>query len=107
MRKIICFGLLSFLCVCRPSARAGDSPAAFRIGVPDGDYHEFAIAGDWAAYVKQFPHDADFVVGTSDPQKDWPFVLPGPADAWAGSKAHAFQIHFQMARPPAGQRDAC
>src|ERR1022692_4188043 len=74
----------------------------FQIGTADGDYHEFALAGNYGAYAQTFPHDAEFVVGTSDPAKDWPWIQPGPADSWAGSRAHAFKITFGLSEVTAG-----
>jgi alpha-mannosidase len=93
MKKTICLGLIC--CVLSVSVRAENKPV-FQIGVRDGDYREFAIAGDYTAYPKQFPHDVNFVAGQSDPGRDWPYVQPGPADAWAGNKSHTFTIHFQI-----------
>ena len=74
----------------------------FQIGTPDGDYKEFAIAGDYHTYPDQFPNDVDYTVGQSDPSKDWPYVLPGPSDAWAGNKSHTFKIHFQIPQQTQG-----
>ncbi|MDE3066215.1 MAG: hypothetical protein KGJ60_01550 [Verrucomicrobiota bacterium] len=102
MNKTIRSALLCCFGVGCLAFRATGGPAVFQIGVADGDYHEFAIAGDWAAYPKQFPHDTDFVVGRSDPARDWPYVLPGPADAWAGNKPHTFTIHFRIPQPAPG-----
>jgi len=100
MKKIICFSLLCQAWAGSLSAHAGREPATiFQIGVPDGDYREFAIAGNYATYSKLFPHDVNFVVGQSDPGRDWPYIQPGPADAWAGSKPHTFTIHFQIPGP--------
>ena len=74
----------------------------FQIGTPDGDYREFAIAGNYAAYPQQFPRDVDFIVGQSDPQRQWPFIQPGPMDSWAGSRPHAFKVSFVLADPVPG-----
>lgn len=78
------------------------APVVFQIGSPDSNYAEFAIAADWAAFARQFPDDATFVVGQSDPKRDWPYILPGPADAWAGSKSHTFKIKFQAPQALSG-----
>ena len=95
MKKLICLGLV--LLGSNGSVPAQDKEAAqlvtvFQIGVADGDYREFATAGNYQAYAQTFPHDADFVVGQSDSMKDWPWIQPGPSDAWAGSRAHTFKI---------------
>src|ERR1019366_6673970 len=53
MKKLLCLGLV--LIGWNYSARAQDKAAApaatvFQIGVADGDYREFALAGDYQAY---------------------------------------------------------
>ena len=75
----------------------------WQIGAPDDDYREFAIAGNYASYLKAFPHDVVFVVGRSDPKRDWPYVHPGPADLWAGGRSHRFNIVFHLERAPKGR----
>ncbi len=36
--------------------------------------------------------------------REWPYVHPGPEDAWAGSMPHTFQVAFALkAAPPAGE----
>lgn len=100
MKKIVCFFWTACLCVA--SGRAADGPVVFKIGTQDGDYHEFAIAGRQGEYSKSFPNDVNFVVGKSDVAQDWPYVLPGPADGWAGNKTHTFNIHFQAPETPSG-----
>ena len=80
MNKLLWIGLA---CLgWNQSAPAQDKAAApaatvFQIGVADGDYHEFALAGNYPAYPQTFPHDVDFTVGQSDPKKDWPWIQPG------------------------------
>ncbi len=101
MKRILKGCLLGGWILAGLSSRAA-LPVVFQIGAPDGDYREFAIAGDYAAYAKRFPDDVNFVVGQSDPAKDWPYVLPGPADAWAGNRPHTFVIYFQLPQPPTG-----
>jgi len=97
MKRMICFTLLCCAWTGGAFARAADAPAViFQIGVSDGDYRELAIAGNYAAFSKEFPHDVDFVAGQDDPGRNWPYVLPGPDDAWAGGKPHTFTIHFQI-----------
>jgi hypothetical protein len=68
----------------------------WRIGKPDGDYHEFAIAGQYPEYSRRFPGDVTYNVDTSRPDKDWPFIHPGPSDAWAGTRPHPFRIDFGL-----------
>jgi alpha-mannosidase len=100
-RRIIWHGLIGWAGVCCISACA-ENGVIFQIGVPDGEYREFAIAGKYEDYAKQFPHDVDFVVGQSDAGRDWPYIQPGPDDDWAGNKPHTFTIHFQIPKPTRG-----
>lgn len=57
----------------------------FQIGEPDGKADEFALAPDG---FRDFTDD-----GYSHPNSEnWPYVHPGPADAWAGARKHTFAI---------------
>ena len=78
---------------------AGEEPAPlWQIGTPDGDDREFALApGGYADYAT----DGFFVVGQSDPKRDWPYVHPGPTDPWAGGRPHTFTVAFGLDAPPA------
>ncbi len=59
---------------------------------------EFALApGGYASY-----RGDGFVVGRSDPKRDWPYVQPGPDDNWAGSRSHAFSVVFGVKARPSG-----
>ena len=94
MKRLTCLGLI--LLTSLSLVRAQEKAIVFQIGKQDGDYGEFAAAGNYAAYPQRFPHDVDFVVGQGDAQRDWPFIHPGPTDAWAGSRSHAFKIRFAL-----------
>jgi len=74
----------------------------WRIGEADGSWQEFAIAGKYADYQARFPNDVDFQIGKSDPGRDWPFIHPGPNDAWAGTRRHPFRVDFDVASVPTG-----
>jgi alpha-mannosidase len=79
------------------AAEPGMTPL-WEIGQPDRGNAEFALApGDYGRY----GDDGFFVVGASDPQRDWPYVHPGPADNWAGSRRHTFLIVFGLSAVPA------
>jgi len=73
----------------------------WRIGESDNSYDEFACARNYSAYASTFPQDVTYRIGQSTPKKDWCFVNPGPADAWAGARIHPFAIEFNLAQPPA------
>ncbi len=68
-----------------------DVETLWSIGTVDRDTRELALAPDG---YDRWEGDALFVVGRSDPARDWPYVHPGPHDAWAGGGAHAFTVVF-------------
>jgi hypothetical protein len=71
----------------------------WEIGKPDQDNRDLALApGDY----RKFQGDGFFVVGRSDPKRDWPYVHPGPDDTWAGTRPHIFAIVFALRTAPAG-----
>lgn len=62
------------------------------IGKKDNSAAEFALApGRYQDFLKEdFGwENRQYIVGHSDPKKDWPYVLPGPADAWGGTSPTA------------------
>jgi len=73
----------------------------WQIGQSDNNTAEFALAPDQHnQYPSRFPSEPMFVVGKSDPKKDFPYCQPGPVDGWAGSKSHTFTIVFGIAAIP-------
>lgn len=98
-----CLGPLTFT-VTLICSLAQTQPAApvWEIGKFDRNYREFALSGDHAAYAKAFPKDIAFVVGRSDPARDWSWIHPGPTDEWAGRREHPFVITFDLPEAPAG-----
>ncbi len=83
------------LLVCATGSRA--ESVLWQIGKPDGLGAEFALAPKGYS---QFKDDGFFVVGASDPKHDWPYVQPGPADAWAGDRSHTFTVLFGVKAAP-------
>ena len=78
-----------------PAASTHSGSSAAR----DGASTEFALApGGYASY----RGDGFFVVGRSDPKRDWPYVQPGPDDGWAGSRSHTFSVVFGVKARPSG-----
>lgn len=71
----------------------------WEIGRPDNDIREFALAPDG---YNGFADDAFFVAGKSDPRTAWPYIQPGPKDAWAGGKQHTFTVVFGLGAVPDG-----
>jgi len=95
LTKTLIFMLLFHWCL--PGLAAGDNTLLWQIGKADNDTVEFALGPDRSnQYSATFPNDALFVAGQSDPKKDWPYIQPGPADAWAGGKSHTFTILFGL-----------
>ena len=81
-----------------PPAQAEEqAPLLWQLGKPDGSGAEFALAP--AAY-RDFKEDGFFIVGQSDPRRDWPYIHPGPADDWAGTRPHTFTIAFGLKSAP-------
>ena len=78
-------------------AQAADEGSLWQIGAADGKNSDFNLAPD--QWVK-FKADGFFVVGVSDAKRDWPYVHPGPADGWAGSRQHTFTIMFALKSLP-------
>ncbi len=82
----------------RPAWAADQAKQAplWEIGKADRSNAEFTLApGGYA----EFKNDGLFVVGSSDPKKDWPYVQPGPVDSWAGSRPHTFIVLFGLKTP--------
>ena len=68
----------------------------WEVGRSDGSNAEFALA---PKDYRQLRDDALFVVGGSDAATSWPYVQPGPADGWAGSRSHSYAIVFGVKAP--------
>ncbi len=93
MRAILSmWAIAATLCIAAaPPASA--SEVLWEIGKPDDSAAEYALGPrDYT----QFKEDGFFVVGWSDPARDWPYVHPGPADGWAGGRAHTYTIVFAL-----------
>ncbi len=90
---------LAVLLVTLPAHAAAPGLAPlWEIGRPDRGNAEFALApGGYGRYGE----DGFFVVGASEPQRDWPYVHPGPVDNWAGSRRHTFLVVFGLSAVPA------
>ncbi|MGB9687970.1 polysaccharide lyase family protein [Thermogutta sp.] len=74
-----------------------DHTVLWQIGQKDGKTEGFALAPNGFS---QYQKDPIFLVGVSDPARDWPYVQPGPADAWAGGRPHTATILFGLEAPP-------
>ena len=93
-----CSCWLAALALCASAVTQAD--VIWSIGTRDNSHREFALSGRFGEYPTRFPRDAEFLVGRSAPESEWPFVLPGPLDAWAGSRRHTLRVAFDLpARP--------
>ena len=64
------------------------SEVIWRIGKDDNSAAEFALAPDgYRQYIaSDFGwEDKFFLIGTSEPDRDWPYILPGTSDSWGGT----------------------
>lgn len=86
------------------AAEEPESTVVWSIGTADDSPAEFALGPDenYSGYPKLFPEDVRFAIGRSDPAKDFSYIHPGPKDAWASSKGHAFTISFELPEDPTG-----
>lgn len=59
-------------------ANRGENHSASELALSPDKYKEF-LANDFGW------EDRFYIIGLSSPQKDFPYVLPGPADHWGGT----------------------
>ncbi len=86
--------LLSILTV---SSAAAEVAVLWELGQPDGDTREFALGpAGYNSFQGEFTRDPFFVVGLSDPARDWSYVHPGPLDYWGGNRRHTFSVMFGL-----------
>lgn len=84
-----------------PVLTSGQEKVLWQIGKADNHTAEFALGpADHPQYIGRYPRGAIYIVGQSDPKKDWPYIQPGPADVWANSKSHTFTILFALENAP-------
>ncbi|NLY00323.1 MAG: hypothetical protein GXY83_29855, partial [Rhodopirellula sp.] len=93
-----------FLLLLLPNAAIGDEQIIWRIGKPDRDWSELAIAGKFQEYAARFGgKPIVFEVGRSEAEKDWPFIHPGPDDSgWAIRGYGSRTIGFDLPEAPRG-----
>ncbi|WP_193105930.1 polysaccharide lyase family protein [Brachybacterium sp. FME24] len=77
------------------------------IGAFDGRTLEHLLApSGYASIPEQYPEALiEFVQGADDPGSDWPYLLPGPGDAWAGKKAYRARWTVTLEGAPAQDHD--
>lgn len=80
------------------SPLATEGAPLWRIGDPDQSTAEFALAPDG---YRSFSRPGAFMVGLSDPSRDWPYIFPGKADrSWAPDAPYSFRIWFALSELP-------
>ncbi len=79
------------------AAAQGPSKVLWNIGSHNKSDSEFALA---PGGYQHFGSDGVYLVGRSRSYNTWPYVQPGPQDAWAGSRNHTFRIFFALAKVP-------
>jgi predicted alpha-1,2-mannosidase len=103
LRPFVCPLLLALLALPLSAAQL------WEIGRADGSAAEFALAPKGYARFLEADfgwEDRYYLIGASDPARDWPYVLPGPRDQWggtshsAGARTHFFTILFGLDAAP-------
>jgi alpha-mannosidase len=94
--RALTIALLGFACASGLRAEAAET-VLWTIGKVDNSTREFNDKWDFAANA-----NPEFVVGKSDPQKDWSGFHPGSRDETDGSRPHPFVISFDLSNSPAG-----
>lgn len=89
--------VLLALAVCLPAFAA--DRLLWQIGTPGNRASDFALAPDG---YQRYRTPGFFVIGASDPARDWPYIQPGPSDGgWAARLPHSFHVWFALEQPPA------
>jgi hypothetical protein len=74
------------------------------VGTPDGSALELALAPNgYGRYATAFPEGASVDTSRADRARGWPYIQPGPLDAWGGSGDRTFRLRFDLRRPPRGE----
>lgn len=89
-----------------PSVTATGTPVA-TIGDFDGRTLEHLLApNSYAQIPERFPNALiEYVEGTDQPGEAWPYLLPGPGDAWAGSTAYRARWTVTLEGAPSEDHD--
>jgi predicted alpha-1,2-mannosidase len=105
---LIIFFLLIFQPLIGTSARES---IIWQIGESNNSASEFALApNEYQCFIeKDFGwEDRFYLIGISNPGTDWPYVLPGTSDQWAGTwgtsgwRSHTLNILFGIDELPYG-----
>ena len=90
-------------------AQINENKLLWKIGMPDNSCLEFALSPDnYKDFVPKGFGNADkyYVIGESSPKKDFPYLLPGPFDNfagygyWSGIALNKLPVYFEITRLP-------
>lgn len=107
MKNIIMISF-SILVIFLQSCSTGNK-TIWQIGEANNSSAEFALApNDYQNFIENdFGwEDRYFLIGTSNPKTDWPYVLPGPSDQWGGTwgtsgwRSHTLTVLFGVEKLP-------
>ncbi len=84
------------------SLQAAGDVTLWQIGKVDNSYDEFAIARNCGAYLSWAQERVAFDPAKDNPSTAWPFIQPGPLDAWANGQQHSLRIAFNLPDQPRG-----
>lgn len=90
--------LLLFILALTPLT--GNTAELWRLGATDRNWNDFAIAGDHQAFMRHFAAGVSLTVNQDNPAEAWPYIHPGPEDAWAGGRPQVFKINFSLEAIP-------
>ncbi|GAA1129546.1 polysaccharide lyase family protein [Citricoccus alkalitolerans] len=78
-----------------------------RIGTFDGKSLEFRFApSGYAKIPAAYPSaQIQYTDGVDSPDSAWPFLLPGPGDAWAGRKVYTAHWVVELSQAPSDDMD--
>ena len=94
---------LFFLIILSFLSLRTEAQVIWQLGESDDSPNEFALApNEYKRFLeKDFGwEDQYLLIGNSDLKKDWPYVIPGPSDAWGGTwntsgwRSHTLNILF-------------
>jgi predicted alpha-1,2-mannosidase len=105
--------ILLVLCSLSGISAFGQSTVIWQIGASDNQPAGMALAP--SGYKKFLEHDFGwedryYLIGHSIPEKDFPYVLPGPKDSWGGTaptsgiRSHLLNLLFSIDKIAASDR---
>ncbi len=102
IQQFFCTPIIAVLFLAPALSASEDSQRLWTIGIEDNNNAEFLLTPN---HYGEYAEDGFFVVGQSETKRHWPYVHPGPDDAWAGGKSHTFGIAFGLKTAP--QQGSC